>query len=66
MVKEIHTETSSLRTLKILPINLNEIVRSWIRLLNMHTVVYSPEFWKLGKCKLYIRQLESLFKKHRK
>jgi hypothetical protein len=28
MVYEIHTETSSLRTLKIMPRNLNEIVRS--------------------------------------
>jgi hypothetical protein len=28
MVKEIHTETSSLRTLKIMPRNLNVIVRS--------------------------------------
>jgi hypothetical protein len=28
MVKEILTETSSLRILKILPINLKEIVRS--------------------------------------
>ncbi len=27
-----HMETSSLRTLKIMPRNLNEIVRSWIRL----------------------------------
>ncbi len=31
-LKKIHTETSSLRTLKIMPRNLNEIVRSWIRL----------------------------------
>ncbi len=30
MVQEIHTDASSLRTLKIMPINLNEIVRSWI------------------------------------
>ncbi len=29
----IHTETSSLRTPKIMPRNVNEIVRSWIRLL---------------------------------
>jgi hypothetical protein len=28
MVSEIHTETSSLRTLKIMPRNLNEFVRS--------------------------------------
>ncbi len=28
MVLEIHTETSNLRTLKIMPRNLNEIVRS--------------------------------------
>ncbi len=33
MVYKILTETSSLRTLKIIPRNLNEIVRSWIRLL---------------------------------
>ncbi len=33
MVFEIHTETSSLKTLKIIPRNLNEIVRSWIWLL---------------------------------
>ncbi len=33
MVWEIHTETSSLRTLKIMP--RNEILRSWIRLLLM-------------------------------
>ncbi len=32
MVYEIHTETSSLITFKIMPRNLNEIVRSWIRL----------------------------------
>jgi hypothetical protein len=30
---KIHTETSSLRTIKILPRNLNKIVCSWIRLL---------------------------------
>ncbi len=30
MASEIHTETSSLRTLKIMPRNLNKIVRSWI------------------------------------
>jgi hypothetical protein len=34
MVEEIHTETSSLTTLNIMPRNLKEIVRSWIRLLN--------------------------------
>ncbi len=33
MVSATHTETSSLRTLKIMPINLKEIVRSWIWLL---------------------------------
>ncbi len=33
MVYEIHTETSSLRTLKIMPRNGNEIVRWWIWLL---------------------------------
>ncbi len=32
MVYEICTDTSSLRTVKIMPRNLNEIVRSWIRL----------------------------------
>jgi hypothetical protein len=32
MVSEIQTETSSLRTLKIMPRNLNVTVRSWIRL----------------------------------
>jgi len=30
MVYEIQTETKSLKTLKIRPKNLNEIVRSWI------------------------------------
>ncbi len=30
MAYEIHTENLSLRTLKIMPRNLNEIVRSWI------------------------------------
>ncbi len=34
LVWEIHTETSSLWTLKVMPRNLNEIVRSWIRLLH--------------------------------
>jgi hypothetical protein len=38
MVQEIHTETSILRTLKIMPRNLNEIVRSWIRLQYSMTV----------------------------
>jgi hypothetical protein len=38
MVKEIYTETSSLRTLKSMTINLKEIVRSWIRLQNSQTV----------------------------
>ncbi len=40
----IHTETSSLRTVKIIPRNLNEIVHSWIRLLNKlsHLWSYSP------------------------
>jgi hypothetical protein len=33
MVNEIHTETSRLRTFKIMPRNLNVIVLSWIRLL---------------------------------
>ncbi len=32
MVSEIHTETSSLRNLKIMPRILNKSVRSWIRL----------------------------------
>jgi hypothetical protein len=32
MVSEIHTETSTLRTLKIMPRNLKEILSSWIRL----------------------------------
>ncbi len=32
MVSEIHTEISILRTVKIVSRNLNEIVRSWIRL----------------------------------
>ncbi len=31
-MKALYTETSSLRTLKIMPINLNEIVPSWILL----------------------------------
>ncbi len=30
--------TSSLRTLKIMPRNLNEIVRSWIRLLSLYSL----------------------------
>ncbi len=34
MVEEIHKETSSLRTLKIKPRSINEIVHSWIRLPN--------------------------------
>ncbi len=29
---KLYTEASSLRTLKIMPRNFNEIVRSWIRL----------------------------------
>ncbi len=33
MVYEIHTESSSMWTLEIMPRNLNEIVLSWIRLL---------------------------------
>ncbi len=32
---EIHTETSSLRTLKIMPRNINKIVSSWIRVLDL-------------------------------
>jgi hypothetical protein len=35
---EIHTETSSLKTLQIMPRNLNEIVRTWIRLHVGYTV----------------------------
>jgi hypothetical protein len=38
MVYEIHTETSSLRNLKIMPSNLDEIVRSWIRLLELRNL----------------------------
>jgi hypothetical protein len=38
------TETLSLRTLKIMPRNLNEIVRSWIRLL-----------LKMPKCEIFDR-----------
>jgi len=38
LVYEIRTETSSLRILKIMPRNLNEIVRSGIRLLFLCTV----------------------------
>ncbi len=34
MVSEIHPETSSLRTLKVMPKNLNKIESSWIRLQN--------------------------------
>ncbi len=33
VMSTLYTETFSLRTPKIMPINLNEIVRSWIRLL---------------------------------
>ncbi len=33
MVEEFHAEISSLRTFKIMPRNLSEIVHSWIRLL---------------------------------
>jgi hypothetical protein len=42
MVWQIHTETSSLRTIKIMPRNLSEIARSWNRLLGMQwaRVVY--------------------------
>ncbi len=40
MVKDIHKENLSLRILKIMPKNLNEIVFSWIRLQNsLHPMV---------------------------
>jgi len=42
MVLEIHAETLSPRTLKIMPRNLNEIRRSWIRL-QFTTVLYVKE-----------------------
>jgi len=42
MVLEIYAETLSLRTLKIMPRNLNEIRRSWIRL-QFTTVLYVKE-----------------------
>ncbi len=45
MVKEILTETSSLRILKILPINLKEIVRSWIQLLDGDSVCVLYSKW---------------------
>ncbi len=37
---EIHKETSSLSTLKFMPRNLKEIVRSWIWLRNRHKSLY--------------------------
>jgi hypothetical protein len=39
----LDTETSSLRTLKIMPRNLNEVVRSWIRLLVYMS--WAAEIW---------------------
>ncbi len=44
-IEEIHTEISSPRTLKILPRNLNKIVRSWIRLQDSKATVQTSGFY---------------------
>ncbi len=41
-MKKLYMETASLRTLKIMPRNLNEIVRSWILLLDKFFVAFRP------------------------
>ncbi len=66
MVYEIHTETSSLRTVKIMPRNLNDIahVRSWIRLMHSYRTVWNySQHWNdggrrggRGSCKYVKRQ----------
>jgi len=53
-IEEIHTEISSPRTLKILPRNLNKIVRSWIRLQYSKATVQTSGFYISNGSLLYI------------
>ncbi len=50
MDQEIHTETSSLRTLKIMPRNLSEIVRSWMCMRSSRVVRASDSQWRSRNC----------------
>ncbi len=59
MLKEIHTETSSLRTLKIKPRNLKEIVGSWIRLLCSISPLEEARWFK--KTKVLVAWCHSFF-----
>ncbi len=55
----MYTETSSLRTLKIMPRNLNEILSSWIRLkeyCNGGGGGWEKNNWKVNFLKIVVRQ----------
>jgi hypothetical protein len=55
----MYTETSSLITLKIMPRNLNEIVRSWIRLQDIQLIQQelniSLRWFKIIQPEVYVR-----------
>jgi hypothetical protein len=51
----LYMETSSMITLKIMPRNLNELVRSWIRLQEKKTYMWRKyrAFWVYNTCSLF-------------